>query len=103
MGTVFEGLSDPSSLEDLIVEDSETGFTLSAPDDSPAGVWLQYWSSREEEFSRLFTDMLRSYIELANGQTEGVQDEAEREAAGGTRGEEDPSGNLEAHHPLCDI
>lgn len=56
----------PDSLQDLVVEDSETGWTLSAPDDTECATWLSYFSQSEEHrsfFEKHFTEMLITYCE----------------------------------------
>ena len=55
----------PEALKDLQVEDSDEGFTLSAPDGTDCAVWLNYWSCSEEHqkvFNEAFTDMLQAYL-----------------------------------------
>ena len=55
----------PEALKDLQVEDSEEGFTLSAPDGTDCAAWLNYWSCSEEHqkvFNEAFTDMLQAYL-----------------------------------------
>ena len=56
----------PDAFDDLTVTDTETGFELSAPDDSECGLWLGYFNSTEElhkEFETAFVDMLREAAE----------------------------------------
>ena len=81
--TTFPKLSDgsfwwpsPEAIQDLVVEDVEGGFDLSAPDDTECGAWLSYWNQTPEHvqtFSDAFTEMLRTHLdtlEEENGKTE---------------------------------
>ena len=55
----------PEALADLIVEDAEEGFTLSAPDGSDCAIWLNYWNCSEEHhkvFNEAFVEMLQAYL-----------------------------------------
>lgn len=68
----------PDSLKDLTVNDSETGFDLSAPDDTECGDWLKYWNQSEEHqkfFSEQFVKVLINQLEKFDGQTQTVPDE----------------------------
>lgn len=61
----------PEALKDLQVEDSEEGFTLSAPGGTDCAVWLNYWSCSEEHqevFNEAFTNMLQAYIHTLENQ-----------------------------------
>ena len=61
----------PEAFEDLKVEDTETGFTLEAPDNSECGEWLAYWNHTEERhelFEKEFIKTLRNYIEKLDGE-----------------------------------
>ena len=65
----------PDAFDDLTVTDTETGFELSAPDDSECALWLEYYNSTKElhnEFETAFVDMLREAAEerLTNQPTE---------------------------------
>ncbi len=70
----------PEAFEDLIVEDAEHGFDLSAPDDTECGEWLAYWAQDEEHhevFTEEFTAVLRDYanqILESNGKDEELPD-----------------------------
>ena len=62
----------PDAFEDLTVEDTEEGFTLTAPDDSECGEWLAYWNQSPEHlelFTEAFTESLTSYIETIDGKS----------------------------------
>jgi hypothetical protein len=65
---------DLESLEDLVVENTEEGFLLSAPDGTLCSDWLAYWSEspeREAIFSREFQKVLLNHLEiLTNGNGE---------------------------------
>ena len=53
------------SLEDLVVEDTNEGFLLSAPDGTLCSDWLEYWSEtpeREAIFSREFQKALLDHL-----------------------------------------
>ena len=55
------------SLEDLVVEDTNEGFLLSAPDGTLCSNWLEYWSEtpeREAIFSREFQKVLLNHLEI---------------------------------------
>jgi hypothetical protein len=70
----------PEAIQNLVVEDVEGGFDLSAPDDSECGLWLSYWNQSPEHvqtFSDAFTEMLRSYLDTLkdeNGEDEILPD-----------------------------
>ena len=56
---------DLESLEDLVVEDTEEGFLLSAPDGTLCSDWLAYWSEspkREAIFSQEFQKVLLNHL-----------------------------------------
>jgi hypothetical protein len=56
---------DPESLKDLLVEDTEEGFLLSAPDGTLCSDWLAYWSEtpeREALFSQEFQKVLLNHL-----------------------------------------
>jgi hypothetical protein len=62
----------PDAFEDLTVEDTDEGFTLTAPDDSECGEWLAYWNQSPEHlelFTEEFTKTLTSYIEIIDGKS----------------------------------
>ena len=46
----------PEAFQDLTVEDTEEGFTLSAPDNTECAEWLSYWD-QDEAHHRIFEDM----------------------------------------------
>jgi len=67
----------PEAFEDLKVEDTDSGFTLEAPDNTECGEWLSYWNHTEERhelFEKEFIKTLRNYLELIDGQTEKLTD-----------------------------
>ena len=58
---------DPESLEDLVVEYTEEGFLLFAPDGTLCSDWLAYWSEspeREAIFSREFQKVLLDHLKI---------------------------------------
>jgi hypothetical protein len=62
----------PDAFEDLTVEDTDEGFTLTAPDDTECGEWLAYWNQSPEHielFTEELTASLTSYIETINGKS----------------------------------
>jgi len=61
----------PDSFSEIVVEDTEEGFTLSAPDESEAGQWLAYYNSTEElhaQFNQEFTKALMNHLEYCESQ-----------------------------------
>lgn len=66
----------PSALDDLIVEDAEDGFTLSAPSNTECAEWLAYFAAtpeRQEVFNREFQKALLThldYLKERNGKDE---------------------------------
>lgn len=66
----------PDSFNDLIVEENEGGFALSAPDGTPCGEWLWYYSQSEElteKFNDAFVKVLAdhlNYLKEKNGSKE---------------------------------
>jgi hypothetical protein len=95
----------PEAFEDLKVEDTETGFTLEAPDNSECGDWLAYWNQTEEHhelFEKEFIKCLKNYIDTTlkeHGKTEGITDldQENREQT-----EDDVTGSVSEHEPGCD-
>lgn len=71
----------PSALDDLTVEETEDGFTLSAPDDTECAAWLAYFDEtdeRREVFSVALTDLLLKKANEtlnAHGETQAVPNE----------------------------
>jgi hypothetical protein len=54
----------PDAMNDLVVEEAEYGFDLSAPDDTECGEWLAFWNQDEAHhkiFEEEFTTILRHY------------------------------------------
>ena len=87
----------PEAFEDLTVTDIETGWQLSAPDDTELAAWLNYWSQDDEHhefFQTVFVKTLTEHAEIVlenYGQTEAIPDEqsSDREQT-----EEDSAGVL---------
>lgn len=55
----------PDSFSDLTVEDTDNGYSLSAPDDTECAAWLSYWSQDEEHhvfFEQEFIKVLFNHI-----------------------------------------
>jgi hypothetical protein len=46
----------PEAFQDLTVEDTEEGFTLSAPDNTECAEWLAHWD-QDEAHHKIFEDM----------------------------------------------
>ena len=56
----------PEAFDDLTVEDSEEGFTLTAPDETECGEWLAYWNQSPEHielFTEAFTEALKNNLD----------------------------------------
>jgi hypothetical protein len=58
------------AFQDLTVEDTEEGFTLSAPDDTECAEWLSYWDQDEahrkffeDTFIQVLTDQANKTLE----------------------------------------
>lgn len=71
----------PEAFDDLVVEDAEHGFDLSAPDNTECAEWLGYWN-QDEEHQKVFNDAFLSVITThalktleQHGKTETVSDE----------------------------
>lgn len=67
----------PDAFEDLTVEDTDEGFTLTAPDNTECGEWLAYWNQSSEHielFTETFTETLTSYLKTINGKNEVLPD-----------------------------
>ena len=96
----------PEALEDLVVEDAEHGFDLSAPDDTECGEWLAFWSQDEAHhkiFEEEFTAVLRNYANRVlenHGENEKFPD---RGAEDGTQAQDDESGAQPEHEPGSDL
>ena len=71
----------PEAFDDLIVEDAENGFDLSAPDKTECGQWLGYWNQSEEHqkfFTSEFTKVLLEYANQTleqHGKAEAIPDQ----------------------------
>ena len=95
----------PEAFEDLIVEDSEEGFTLYAPDDTECGEWLTFWDQDEAHhlvFEKEFTTVLQHYANQildANGQNE---DLPERGNTDSVQAQDERSGPQPEHEPGSD-
>jgi hypothetical protein len=69
----------PDAIQDLVVEEAEHGFDLSAPDDTECGDWLNYWNQSPERlqtFNDAFIEALKSQLdslEKQNGENEVLQ------------------------------
>ena len=70
----------PEAFDDLVVEDSDEGFTLDAPDSAECGDWLTYWNQSPDHielFTEEFTKVLKNYVDFIleeNGQTKEFTD-----------------------------
>ena len=68
----------PDAFEDLTVEDTDEGFTLTAPDDTECGEWLAHWNQSPEHielFTEAFTEALTNNLDTIleeNGQTQSI-------------------------------
>ena len=63
----------PEAFDDLIVEDSEEGFTLDAPEYTECGDWLAYWNQSPDHielFTEEFTKVLTNHIDTTLEQDE---------------------------------
>ena len=95
----------PESFDDLTVTDTESGWELSAPDDSELAEWLTYWNQSEEHhalFQTVFLQTLTDYAELVlenYGKTEAIPDE---QSAHREQTENDVPGALTEHEPGSD-
>ena len=75
----------PLAFEDLIVEDTEHGFELSAPNDTECGEWIAFWNQDEAHhliFEREFTAILSHYVNEildANGKDEDLSNGGTKE------------------------
>ena len=56
----------PDAFNDLTVEDVESGFELSAPDDTECGEWLAYWDQDEAHHEVFQTEFIRCLTDHAN-------------------------------------
>ena len=51
------------AFDDITVEDTEEGFTLSAPDKSEAGQWLTHYSSTEELHAQFTQELTKALMD----------------------------------------
>jgi hypothetical protein len=71
----------PEALTDLVVEDTEHGFELFAPDGTECAEWLSFWNQDETHhkvFEEQFVNMLTEYVNKTleeHGKTETIFDE----------------------------
>ena len=91
----------PEALEDLVVEDAEHGFDLSAPDDTECGEWLAFWSQDEAHhkvFEDEFVAALTNYCKIldTNGKDEKLLD---RGAENRVEAQDDQPGLQPGHEP----
>jgi hypothetical protein len=56
----------PDAFEDLTVEDTEEGFTLSAPDNTECAEWLSYWDQDEAHHKVFETEFIQVLTNYAN-------------------------------------
>lgn len=56
----------PEALDVLQVEETEGGFTLSAPAGTPCAAWLDYYSSTEELHEEFNTFLVDAIMEQVN-------------------------------------
>jgi hypothetical protein len=95
----------PEAFEDLIVEDAEHGFNLSAPDDTECGDWLAFWSQDEAHhvvFEKEFIEVLRNYANRVlenHGENEKFPD---RGTENRIQAQDDQSGVQSEHEPGSD-
>ena len=68
----------PEAFDDLTVEVTDEGFTLTAPDDTECGEWLAHWDQSPEHielFTEEFTKVLKNYADFIleeHGQTQSI-------------------------------
>jgi len=61
----------PDSFSEIVIEDTEEGFTFSAPNESEAGQWIAYYNSTEElqaQFGKEFKKALMNNLEYCESQ-----------------------------------
>ena len=64
---------NPEDLQDLEIEETEEGFSLSAPEDTKCALWLKHYSQSEElrsEFEAEFQKCLENYIKEQDGESQ---------------------------------
>jgi len=60
----------PDSFYEVVVEDTEEGWSLSAPDESEAGKWLAHYNSTEELHAQFTEELTKALMDqLERGST----------------------------------
>jgi hypothetical protein len=54
---------NPDSFYEVVVEDTEEGFALTAPDKSEAGQWLAYYNSTEELHAQFNQELIKALMD----------------------------------------
>jgi hypothetical protein len=54
----------PDSLSEVVVEDTEEGFALNAPNESEAGQWLAHYNSTEELHAQFTKELTKALMDL---------------------------------------
>lgn len=87
----------PEAFDDLNIEDTDFGFSLSAPDGTECAEWLNYWNQSEDHEKTFGAEFMKAILDFVNltentdGQAEAVSDEQDRTRI---ETEEDSSGSL---------
>ena len=94
----------PEAFEDLGVNDIETGWELTAPDDTELGAWLAFWN-QDEAHRKVFNDAFLSVITTHALDTLKEHGKAEDLPDGGQgnpeQTQDERSGMLSQHEPGC--
>jgi hypothetical protein len=53
----------PDSFSEVVVEDTEEGWSLNAPDESEAGQWLAYYNSTEELHAQFTQELTKALMD----------------------------------------
>jgi hypothetical protein len=56
----------PEAFDDLVIKEVEVGFTLSAPDDSECGEWLEHWNQSPEHLEFFENEFIKSLTNHAD-------------------------------------